>query len=75
MTHAVESTHRGTGPSAVMYIPAVPLTAINAQYVRDQRESFLQAIPPPDFPGGVGESNFKGTGAEGDIVDARARNA
>lgn len=58
-----------------MYIPAVPLTQLNAQYVKDQRESFLQAIPPPDFPGGVGESNFKGTGKESDVRESTARNA
>lgn len=73
VVHAVESVHRGTGPSAVMYIPTVPLTTINAQYVRDQRESFLQAIPPPDFPGGVGEKDFQGTGRAGDIQSLIAR--
>jgi hypothetical protein len=57
-----------------MYIPTVPLTAINAQYVRDQRESFLQAIPPPDFPGGVGESQFQGTGRESDVIGQAAKN-
>ncbi|ORY24395.1 hypothetical protein BCR39DRAFT_561571 [Naematelia encephala] len=73
--HAVEAEHRGTGPSAVMYIPSVPLTAQNAEYVRDQRESFLAARPPPDFPGGVGESGFQGTGREEDVVGLAARNA
>lgn len=73
--HAVEANHRGHGPSAVLYIPSVPLTARNVDYVRDQRESFLQAIPPPDFPGGVGESLFKGTGRESDIRGTAARNA
>ena len=67
MIHAVESVHNGKGPSAVMYIPSVPLTSKNVEYVRDQRESFLAAKPPPDFPGGVGESLFKGTGTEEDI--------
>jgi hypothetical protein len=75
MIHAVESIHRGKGPSAVMYIPSVPLTAGNADYVRDQREQFLVARPPPDFPGGLGESSFKGTGSAEDIQDLAARNA
>jgi len=52
-----------------MYIPSVPLTSNNVEYVRDQRESFLAAKPPPDFPGGTGESQFKGTGREGDIAE------
>lgn len=73
--HAVEPTHAGKGPSAVMYIPAVPVTAINAAYVRDQREAFEQRIPPPDFPGGVGEQGFKGTGTASDIVGLDARRA
>lgn len=68
MIHAVEAVHQGKGPSAVMYIPSVPLTTRNLEYVRDQRESFLQRRPPPDFPGGVGESQFEGTGSEWDIT-------
>jgi hypothetical protein len=66
--HAVESVHQGKGPSAVMYIPSVPLTTQNLEYVRDQRESFLARRPPPDFPGGTGESQFKGSGGEEDIM-------
>lgn len=73
--HAVESLHSGKGPSAVLYIPSVPLTAINAEYVRDQRECFLEGRPPPDFPGGVGESLFNGTGKGGDVTDQAARSA
>jgi hypothetical protein len=75
MIHAVEANHRGKGPSAVMYIPSVPLTPLNADYVRDQREMFLAARPPPDFPGGVGESSFKGTGRAEDIEGLAGRNA
>lgn len=73
--HAVEPQHRGTGPSAVMYIPTVPLTELNANYVRDQRESFIKRVPPPDFPGGEGESTFKGTGTPDDIVGEGPRRA
>ena len=28
------------------------------QYIAQQRDSFLKGIPPPDFPGGAGESEF-----------------
>lgn len=73
--HAVEAEHRGKGPSAVMYIPAVPLTELNARYVRDQRSSFEARVPPPDFPGGAGESDFKGTGTPADITSQPARRA
>lgn len=58
-----------------MYIPAVPLTRMSAEYVRNQRESFLSEIPPPDFPGGDGEKGFKGVGKEKDVVGSAARNA
>ncbi|KAJ7509766.1 hypothetical protein B0H11DRAFT_2152709 [Mycena galericulata] len=40
MIHAVEGYHVGTEDSSVMYIPAVPLTLKNAQYLRDQRSNF-----------------------------------
>lgn len=28
------------------------------QYVAQQRDAFAAGIPPPDFPGGLGESQF-----------------
>lgn len=71
--HAVESQHKGTGPSAVMYIPSVPMTPLNAAYVADQRDAFRNRIPPPDFPGGVGESQFRGTGTPDDVKGTDAR--
>lgn len=74
MIHAVEAVHQGKGPSAVMYIPSVPMTSSNLEYVRDQRESFLASRPPPDFPGGVGESSFKGTGKDADVKGKEGRN-
>ncbi|BEI82153.1 hypothetical protein CcaverHIS002_0300210 [Cutaneotrichosporon cavernicola] len=73
--HAVESVHRGAGPSAVMYIPSVPLTRLNAEYIRDQRACFEARCPPPDFPGGEGESTFSGTGTPADIEGVDARRA
>ncbi|KAL7419631.1 hypothetical protein Q5752_005544 [Cryptotrichosporon argae] len=71
--HAVEPAHTGAGPSAVLYIPSVPLTRINAQYVRDQRAFFEQGRPAPDFPGGQGESSFVGRGTPDDISGNEAR--
>jgi hypothetical protein len=66
--HAVESEHSGKEASSVLYIPSVPLTEANARYVKEQRGNFQARIPPPDFPGGVGESKFTGTGSNDDIV-------
>ncbi|OWZ64013.1 hypothetical protein AYX15_04112 [Cryptococcus neoformans] len=75
MIHSVESVHQGKGPSAVLYIPAVPLTPQNADYVRDQRNQFMQGRPAPDFPGGVGESSFVGRGTQEDIESPDGRQA
>lgn len=66
--HAVESEHNGKNPSSVLYIPSVPLTEANARYVREQREHFHGRIPPPDFPGGEGESRFEGTASDDAIT-------
>lgn len=66
--HAVESVHNGINPAAVMYIPAVALTARNADYIRHQREAFISGRPAPDFPGGVGESQFQGRGTAEDLL-------
>lgn len=73
--HAVESEHKGKNASSVLYIPSVPLTEANARYVKDQRDNYLARIPPPDFPGGEGESRFKGTGGDNDIATAEGKQA
>ncbi|KAH9029467.1 DUF1479-domain-containing protein [Lactarius hengduanensis] len=62
LIHAVEGNHEGQSDSSVLYIPAVPLTVRNAEYLRDQREHFSQGLPAPDFPGGEGESYFLNRG-------------
>ncbi|GAA5864123.1 hypothetical protein JCM8547_005143 [Rhodosporidiobolus lusitaniae] len=71
--HAVESQHHGSGDSSVLYIPAVPLTEANARYLRTQRDRFEASRPAPDFPGGPGESLFKGVGEEKDILTEEGR--
>lgn len=73
--HAVENEHKGKHASSVLYIPSAPLTEANARYVKAQRDNFLARIPPPDFPGGVGESHFKATGEENDISTVEGRRA
>ncbi|GAT19070.1 similar to An14g07330 [Aspergillus luchuensis] len=37
------------------------------QYVKQQREAFLKGVPPPDFPGGSGESQFSDRATIADI--------
>lgn len=54
--HAVDKEHKGRDESSVLYIPACPLSEVNAHYLVRQREAFLTGVPSPDFPGGVGES-------------------
>lgn len=71
--HAVESEHKGANPSSVLYIPSVPLTEANAGYVKEQREYFQGRIPPPDFPGGEGESRFRGTGSDDAIATTEGK--
>jgi hypothetical protein len=58
--HAVDKTHTGKLDSSVLYIPACPLTEVNAKYLVRQREAFLDGTPGPDFPGGKGESEHAG---------------
>ncbi|KAG8862904.1 hypothetical protein FRB96_000322 [Tulasnella sp. 330] len=73
--HAVEKTHSGKGDSSVLYIPVVPLTTRNAEYLAYQRATLLEGIPAPDFPGGAGEAGFVGVGGPKDIVTEEARMA
>jgi len=47
-----------------MYIPACPVTEANAAYVARQRNDFVAGVPPPDFPGGKGESEHIGRSTE-----------
>lgn len=75
--HSVESTHAGLTDSSVMYIPAIPLTANNWRYVTKQAKDFKAGVPPADFPGGKGESQFKMGARAGtqDIQGQMARTA
>ncbi|KAF9460315.1 DUF1479-domain-containing protein [Collybia nuda] len=73
--HSVELEHTGTEASAVMYIPAVPLTPLNQLYIERQRETFLQGQRPPDFPQGKGEDQFIGVAGADDILHPLGRRA
>ncbi|PYI00075.1 DUF1479-domain-containing protein [Aspergillus ellipticus CBS 707.79] len=65
--HAVDKVHEGRGDSSVLYIPACPVTEANTEYVQRQKLDFLAGIPPPDFPGGKGESEHIGRAIEEDL--------
>lgn len=73
--HSVEEEHTGNEDSAVMYIPAVPFTDKNADYVRRQKECFLKGERPPDFPKGEAEAAFIGIATANDIDNDLGRKA
>ncbi|CAL1716090.1 unnamed protein product [Somion occarium] len=75
LIHAVEPEHVGKNDSSVMYIPAVPYTPQNAAYIARQKESFLQGVPPPDFPVYKSETGFVGIGKPEDIENPIAKKA
>jgi Protein of unknown function (DUF1479) len=65
--HAVDSVHRGSSDSSVLYIPVCPLTEDNARYLVRQREKFLNGTPSPDFGGGDGEMYHAGRPTAADL--------
>lgn len=71
--HAVDKVHQGTGDSSVMYIPACPVTAANVEYVKRQKLDFLDGVPPPDFPGGVGEGEHTGRATLEDLQSSTTK--
>lgn len=73
VAHMVESEHKGATDASVFYIPIAPLCEINADYLRRQRENFLGSQPPPDFPGGQGESEHVGRGTVDDLSEMGKR--
>lgn len=49
LCHAVETTHNGTGPASVVYIPSAPSTSKNLAYIRRHWLDFVAGIPPDDY--------------------------
>ncbi|KAF7327380.1 hypothetical protein MKEN_00315700 [Mycena kentingensis (nom. inval.)] len=70
VVHSVETEHHGNEDSAVMYIPAVPLTPANKAYIARQIDTFRAGIPPPDFPVAVTGKDFVGLATEEDFAEA-----
>jgi Protein of unknown function (DUF1479) len=58
-----------------MYIPSVPMCDMNVDYIKVQKEAFVKGTPPPDFPGGIGESKHVGRGEEQSLKGNAARAA
>ncbi|KAJ6596183.1 hypothetical protein DFH09DRAFT_1134327 [Mycena vulgaris] len=75
VVHSVEQEHTGSEDSAVMYIPAVPLTPANARYVARQKEEFLKGLPPPDFPVATTGVGFVGLAQDEDVENPLGRKA
>ncbi|PFH48468.1 hypothetical protein AMATHDRAFT_65378 [Amanita thiersii Skay4041] len=75
VVHSVEVEHTGSDESAVMYIPAVPLTPQNKAYIEKQKNAFLSANRPPDFPQGMSEAGFVGIATAEDIKNPLGRQA
>ncbi|CAO3589286.1 unnamed protein product [Absidia cylindrospora] len=50
--HSVEPRNEmKTEDSTVLYIPSVPMCQRNSEYLKRQRDAFLNGRTPPDFPG------------------------
>ncbi|CAF0984130.1 unnamed protein product [Rotaria sordida] len=73
--HAVDTVHRGQSDSSVFYIPAAPLCQVNVEYLTRQRDNFQHGIPPPDFPGGQGESRHVGRANPENVKTVEGRRA
>ncbi|KAI0059235.1 DUF1479-domain-containing protein [Artomyces pyxidatus] len=75
LVHSVEREHNGSSDCAVMYIPAVPTTPQNTEYIKRQKDTFVQGSTPPDFPKTAPEASYVGIGLPEDIVDAMGKKA
>lgn len=69
-------------PSTLLYIPALPLTQNNAEYLAHQRKAFLLGFPGPNFVSmrdgdhtGIGESCHMGRPGVQEINDAGGEEA
>jgi hypothetical protein len=49
--HAVEPKNEMATDSSVLYIPTTPMCQRNSEYLKRQRDAFVNGQTPPDFPG------------------------
>jgi hypothetical protein len=66
--HAVESEHRGSSYSDVIFIPGGPLCEKNAAYAARQRAAFASGRTPPDFAPENRETGYRGRGTAADLT-------
>lgn len=68
VVHAVESEHRGTTSSNVIYIGAAPWCPKNAAFLPRQAEAFRAGKSCPDFAAEDYEVDFEGRATEDDLT-------
>jgi len=73
LIHAVESEHRGTSVSSVIYIPGAPLCAKNARYAAQQQVRFRDGRTPPDFGRDDRECGFEDRATRADLSELGSR--
>ncbi|KAG2133546.1 uncharacterized protein EDB93DRAFT_1308405 [Suillus bovinus] len=71
--HSIEQECTSSYDSALMYIPAVPQTPQNTDYLKRQAESFLAGTNPPDFASDGTGLPYVGLGVDADIVQPISR--
>ncbi|ORZ12250.1 hypothetical protein BCR42DRAFT_356239 [Absidia repens] len=68
--HAVEPKNEmKTEDSTVLYIPSVPMCQRNSEYLKRQRDAFLNGRTPPDFPGNHCEETIDLRAKENDMTE------
>lgn len=67
--HAVEGICNSPSDSSVLYIPATPLCAKNAEYALRQRKAFEAGQSPPDFPKNDCEEFFDDRATPNDLTE------
>ncbi|KAK7419194.1 hypothetical protein QQZ08_010962 [Neonectria magnoliae] len=78
VVHAVDPIHEGPDPATVLYIPAVPLTKRNVEYLQGQKRAALNdGETPPDFAawGAHYEGGFEGYQSIDTITGPQGRQA
>merc|ERR1712146_796046 len=56
------------GGIRMLFMPSIPLSEGNAEYVKKQRDRFQQGRTPPDFPPNDSEINFINRGTAQDLT-------
>ncbi len=73
MIHAVADEHCGKECSSVIYIGAAPLCVKNANFLKEQKDSFLSGESSPDFAAEHREVSYQNRGTFEDLTDLGKR--